>query len=142
MYRSNLKNRDKGRAIAGVIAIHAVLLFMLLHLSGRIDLADPQSVMRVFDVNEVPPPPPTPPVTPKQAEETQKPKESEGAAAPANMKSQATPVVAPKPRIELPVPVPVTPTKTPNEGAAEGIWRAGGVSPLILVPSGNAASGG
>jgi protein TonB len=118
MYRSNLKNRDKGGAIAGVIAIHAVLLFMLLHLSGRIDLADPQSVMRVFDVNEVPPPPPTPPVTPKQAEETQKPKEREGAAAPANMKSQATPVVAPKPRIELPVPVPVTPTKTPNEGAA------------------------
>ena len=30
MYRSDLKTRDKSGAIAAVIAIHAVLLFMLL----------------------------------------------------------------------------------------------------------------
>lgn len=117
MYRSNLNNRDKSGAIVAVAAIHAALLFAFLHLSGRVDLSDPQSVMRVFDVTEVPPPPPEPDV-PKPAEEQQKPKETEGAAAPENIKSQATPVVAPKPRIQLPVPVPVTPTETPNEGAA------------------------
>jgi protein TonB len=117
MYRSNLNNRDKGGAIVAVAAIHAALLFAFLHLSGRVDLGDPQSVMRVFDVTEVPPPPPEPDV-PKPAEEQEKPKETEGAAAPENVKSQATPVVAPKPRIQLPVPVPVTPTETPNEGAA------------------------
>ena len=118
MYRSDLKPRDKSGAIAAVIAIHAVLLFMLLHLSGKIDLADPQSVMRVFDVNEVPPPPPPTLEPPKPAQETQKPKEQEGAASAKNVKSQATPVVAPKPPIELPIPLPVTPSKTPNEGAA------------------------
>jgi len=116
MYRSNLNSRDKGGAIAAVVAIHAALLFAFLHLSGRMDLSDPQAVLRTFDVTEVPPPPQ--PDQPKPAEQQQKPKEKEGAAAPENIKSQATPVVAPKPRIQLPVPVPVTPSQTPNEGAA------------------------
>ena len=118
MYRSDLNTRDKTGAIAGVLAVHAALLFVLLHLSGRIDLADPQSVLRVFDVNEVPPPPPPQPETPKPAEQAQKPKEQEGAASPPNLKSQATPVVAPKPRVELPVPPPVAVTQSPNQGAA------------------------
>jgi protein TonB len=118
MYRSNLNTRDKGGAIAAVAAIHAALLSVFLHLSGRVDFGDPQSVMRVFDVKGVPPPPQPQPEVPKPAEQQQKPKEEEGAAAPENIKAQATPVVAPKPRIQLPVPVPVTPTETPNEGAA------------------------
>jgi len=118
MYRSNLNSRDKGGAIAAVVAIHAALLFAFLHLSGRMDLSDPQAVLRTFDVTEVPPPPPPQPELPKPAEQKQKPKEKEGAAAPENIKSQATPVVAPKPRIQLPVPVPVTSSKTPNERAA------------------------
>jgi protein TonB len=115
MYRSNLKFRDKSGAIAAVLAVHAGLLFVFLNLSGRMNLADPQRVLNVFDVNEVPPPQPD---VPKPAEEQQKPKEEEGAAAPENIKAQATPVVAPEPRIQLPVPVPVTPSETPNEGAA------------------------
>ena len=45
MYRSDLKTRDKGGAIAAVIAIHAVLLFVFMHLSGRMDLSDPQRVL-------------------------------------------------------------------------------------------------
>jgi protein TonB len=117
MYRSDLQNRDKGGAIAAVIAIHAGLLFVFLHLSGKVDLSDPQAVMRVFDVNEVPPPQSTPePPTP--AEETERPKEQEGAASAENLRSQATPVVAPEPPIQLPIPVPVNTTQTPNEGAA------------------------
>ena len=118
MYRTNLNARDKSGAIAAAVGIHAALLFAFLHISGRMNLSEPQSVMRVFDVTEVPPPPPPQPDVPKPAEEQRKPKEKEGAAAPENVKSQATPVVAPKPRIQLPVPVPVTPTETPNEGAA------------------------
>ena len=118
MYRSNLNTRDKGGAIAAVAAIHVALLSAFLHLSGRIDFGDPQRVLRVFDVKEVPPPPPPQREVPKPAERQQKPKEKEAAAAPENVKSQATPVVAPKPRIQLPVPVPVTPSETPNEGAA------------------------
>ena len=68
MYRTNLNNRDKGGAIAAVIAIHALLLFALLHMSGKIDLTDPQGVLRIIDLTEVPPPPPPPRV------ETQQPK--------------------------------------------------------------------
>ena len=117
MYRSNLKNRDKSGAIAAVAAIHAGLLFVFLHLSGKIDLTDPQSVTRVFDVTEVPPPQ-SEPDPPKPAPQTERPKEQEGAASAENLRSQATPVVAPKPPIELPIPVPVATTQTPNEGAA------------------------
>ena len=34
MYRSDLNNRDRGGAVAAVVAIHAALLFAFLHLSG------------------------------------------------------------------------------------------------------------
>ena len=118
MYRSDLKSRDKGGAIAAVIAIHAALLFAFLHLSGRMNLGDPQSVLRVFDVTETPPPPPITPEKPKPAEQSQKPREREGAASEKNIKSEATPIVAPKPKIEPPFPLPVNVTQTPNQGAA------------------------
>jgi protein TonB len=117
MYRSNLKTRDKGGAIAAVAAIHAGLLFVFMHMSGKIDLTDPQSVTRVFDVTEVPPPQ-SKPEPPTPAQETERPKEQEGAASAENLRSQATPVVAPEPPIELPIPVPIATTQTPNEGAA------------------------
>jgi protein TonB len=88
---------------------------MLLNLSGRMDLGHPQSVLRVFNVNEVPPPPPET-VPQPQTQQQQKPKETEGAASPENIRSTATEIVAPKPRIALPLPVPVRPTQTPNTG--------------------------
>lgn len=117
MYRSDLNARDKSGAIVVVGAIHAALLFMLLHLSGTVDLTDPQAALRVFDVSEVPPPPPpSEPVREQTTQDRQKPKEAEGAASPKNIRSRATPVVAPKPRIELPLPVPMAATTTPNTG--------------------------
>jgi len=113
MYRANLNNRDKGGAIAAVIAIHGLLLFAFLHMSGKIDLTDPQSVLRVIDLRDIPPPPPPP----LQAERP-KPKNKEGGSAPKNIKSKATEVAAPKPEIVTP-PVPqVAATETPRQGAA------------------------
>jgi protein TonB len=89
-----------------------------MHLSGTVDLTDPQRVMRVFDVlDPVPPKPPPPPPPPKQVQQP-KPKEKEGGSAPKNIKSEATPIVAPKPRVELPVPPKIAVTETPREGAA------------------------
>ena len=114
MYRSDLNTRDRGGAIAAVVAIHAALLFLLLQASGHIDLTDPQNPIRVFDVTEEPPPPPEPLQEQRQQEE--RPREAEGAASPQNIRSQATPIVAPEPRISLPLPVPVETTQTPNEG--------------------------
>ena len=116
MYRSDLNNRDKSGAIALVAAIHAALLFAFLHMSGKIDLADPQSALKMFDVNTPEPPPPPPPPPPQQREQ-QKPKEKEGGS-PANVRSQATPIVAPKPQVEPQRPNPIAVTETPNQGAA------------------------
>ena len=112
MYRSDLNPRDRSGAIAAVAAIHAALLFAFLNLSGKLDLANPQSAMRVFDITEVAPPPPPPP----QARQS-RPKEKEGGSAPKNIKSEATPVVAPKPKIETP-PVQKIAAEIPRQGSA------------------------
>jgi len=114
-YRTDLKPRDKSGAIAAVIAVHAVLLFALLHISGKIDIADPESVIRVFDVGQPPPPPPPPLPTQKQQP---KPKEKEGGSAPKNIKSEATPVVAPKPKIVTPPVQQIAASETPRQGTA------------------------
>jgi protein TonB len=115
MYRSDLNNRDKSGAIALVIGIHAALLFVFLHISGKMTLADPQSALKLFDIRnrERPPPPPPPPQN-----QQPKPKEKEGGSAPKNIKSEATPVVAPKPRIVTPPVQPIPATETPRQGSA------------------------
>ncbi len=147
MYRSNLNARDKGGAIAGVIAIHAALLFAFLHMSGQIDLANPQNALRVFDIN---PPPPQPPPPPQQRQQP-KPKEKEGGSAPENIRSQATPVVAPPPQIEIPQPRNIAATETPQQGTAptqgaadvEGPGTgAGGTGSGTGTGSGGGAGGG
>lgn len=115
MYRSNLNSTDKGGAIVAVAAIHGALLFALLHLSGRVDLTDPQSVLRTFDVTQVPQPPAPPP--PKPSEKAKpKPKQKEGGSAPKNIKSAATPVVAPKPIVERQIPNPIVVAEVPRQG--------------------------
>ena len=113
MYRSDLNNRDKGGAIAAVVGIHVALLFAFLHLSGRMNIADPQSVLQIIDVTRVQPSPPPPP--PQQASRA-KPKQKEGGSSPKNIKSEATPVAAPKPRIVTPPVQPVVASETPRQG--------------------------
>ncbi|HUE80059.1 MAG TPA: energy transducer TonB [Sphingomicrobium sp.] len=115
MYRTNLTSKDKSGAMAAVLAIHAGLAFALLQMSGQIDITDPQDALRVFDITEIVPPPPPPP--PPQQAERPRPKEEEGGS-PANIKSEATPVVAPKPVIQIPVPPTIAVTETPRQGAA------------------------
>lgn len=115
MYRSGLQTRDKGGAIVAVIAIHAALLLAFLHLSGKMDLASPQSVLRVFNLANPPPPPPPPP--PQQKQARPKPKQREGGSAPKNIKSQATEVKAPTPKVTPQKPNPVVVTETPRNGA-------------------------
>ena len=125
MYRSDLKKRDKGGAIIAVAAVHVALLFVLLHISGRMDLTHPDSVLRVFDIRDVPPPPPNP-IEP-QPQPKRKPKESEGAASPQNVRSNATDIQAPRPPFSLPVPVPIETSTTPSTGtqATQGASNPG-----------------
>lgn len=114
MYRSDLNPRDKGGALVGVVAIHAALLIAFLNLSGKMPLAAQDSVIRLFDLNERAPPPPPPPPAAQQS----KPKEKEGGSAPRNIRSEATPVAAPKPRIETPPVQPTPAAETPRQGTA------------------------
>lgn len=118
MYRSDLDAKDRGGAIAAVLAIHAGLIFMLLHLSGKIDLTDPQSVMQTFDVERVPsPPPPVNQPPPPRSQDSAKPKQKKGGSSPRNIKSAATPVTAPK--VDPLLPNPVVVAETPRQGAED-----------------------
>jgi protein TonB len=111
-YRTDVSNRDRSGAIAAVIAVHAALLFAFLHMSGKIDIGDTQQALSIFNLSETPPPPPP------QHRQQPKPKEKKGASAPKNIKSEATPVVAPKPRIETPPVQKIAATETPRQGTA------------------------
>jgi len=114
-YRTDINNRDRSGAIGAVIAVHAALLFALLHMSGKIDLTDTQTALRIFDLSNVPPVPPPPP--PQQRQQP-RPKEREGGSAPRNIRSEATPVVVPKPRIVTPPVQEIAAAETPRSGAA------------------------
>jgi protein TonB len=114
MYRSDLKTRDKSTAIAAVVAIHAALLFAFLNISGKLPLPGLDSVLRLFDIEQPKAPPPPPPAAQQQA----KPKEKEGGSAPKNIRSEATPVAAPKPKIETPPVNPLPAAETPRQGTA------------------------
>ena len=113
-YRTDINTRDRSGAIALVAAIHAALLFVFLNISGKLDLTDPQAAMRVFNLGE----PSEPPSPPPQQRQQPKPKDKEGGLSPKNIKSEATPVVAPKSRIETPPVQPIPASDTPRQGTA------------------------
>jgi protein TonB len=110
-YRSNISRRDRGGAIAAVVGVHAALLFAFLHLSGKIDLSDPQEALSLFDFAD------KPPVPPRELPRQSKPRLKEGSSAPRNIRSEATPVAAPRPRIETPPIQQIVASDTPRQGA-------------------------
>ena len=118
MYQPQLSRLDRAATLTFVALLHVGLMFALVNLSPPIRDKLPQEVVEIFDVTE-PPPPPEEAVVAEQipAPKQDAPKEEEGAASPKNIRSQATPVVAPKPPISLPVPPPIPVTQTPNAGS-------------------------
>ena len=120
MYRTDLKPSDKSGAAAAVIAVHALLLFLLLNMSGKLPIPTAEGTLKVFETTEVPPPPPQ--ITPKPRP-TPKPKPKEAASAPSNRKSRAA-AVKHFPPIALPVPVPVTASPKPSTGTAAATGAA------------------
>ena len=113
-YRTDINSRDRSGAILAVVAVHVALVLVFLHLNGNMDLSGADSVLRVVDLTHPPPPPPPPP--PAQQKSQAKPKEKEGGSAPPNIRSQATPVKAPKPKVVVP-PVPqIAASPTPRQG--------------------------
>ena len=115
-YRTDVNNRDRSGAIAAVVAVHAALVLIFLHLNGNIAETGAESVLRVFNLTQPPRPPPLPP--PPAQKVQLKPKEKEGGSAPPNIRSQATPVKAPKPKVVVP-PVPqIAASETPRQGTS------------------------
>lgn len=111
-YRIDISARDRGGAVLAVIAIHAALLLVFLHLSGKLDVAGAQQALSVFDLANPPPPPPP------ERRQASKPRQKQGASAPRNIKSRATPVAAPKPKVQSPPVKVIVASATPGKGAA------------------------
>ena len=115
MYRPQLSRKHRTGAIVAVAAIHAGLALAFLNISGTIDLIPEQRDLEIFDISNPPDPPPEPPVV--EEVEPERSPEEEGAASAENIRSQATPVVAPKPRVPLPQPPKVVASETPRQGS-------------------------
>lgn len=105
---------DRDRAISvGLVAIVHVLLGWALLVGLAPGIArQAEQALTLFSV--VPPPPPKP--VEKPAPQKKASPKKEGRAAPPNIRSKATPVVAPTPVIVPPVPPPVVAAPKPFEG--------------------------
>lgn len=122
-YRSE-DRRDQWKAIAAVVAVHAVLGAVILTGLNVEIVRNAVERLETFDIAlpEDPPPPPPPP--PRDAQE------EEGApAAP-----KASPVVVPEPEIRLPVQNPVAAAPEAGTGASSATGQGG-------VGSGTGAGG-
>ena len=116
MYRSDLNNRDKSGAIAAVVAIHAALLFALLHLSGKIELR--RSAKRAAACSTS---------TPRAAAATSASAAEAGNPSPRKRKAARRPRTSrakrrrwsrPSRKIETPPVQPIPATETPRQGSA------------------------
>lgn len=116
MYEPRPSTRDRVATLSAVVLIHATLAAVLINISPAARRQLPQEVVEIFDVTDPPPPEEEVVVEQVPAPQDDAPKEEEGAASAENIRSRATPVVAPKPPILLPIPPPMPVTQTPNTG--------------------------
>lgn len=121
--QAQTQDRIKSAIAAGLF--HALLGYAFIAGLG-IDVAGAvDERLKIFDVAVPPIPPPVKEAMPAK-EKTKAPaprrkpapKDPEGAAAPPNLKSRPTEIVAPKPEVRLPVPPPVIAAPIAGPGAA------------------------
>lgn len=120
-YRGTAGRPDKAKAIAGVIAVHLALAFIIL--SGLNVRMVQHAVERLttIRISEPPPPPPARPLprpVPRPAM-----KQPQGAAA---KKAEPSPVVAPPPKLPEPSPVPAAKIAGTGTASTSGAAPAGG----------------
>lgn len=113
MYRIDLNHRDRAGTVILVVLVHVALAYVFLNMSGTLRVIGREVIPQLIDLDLEEP---VPPIVEVPLEEDAAPEE-EGAASAENIRSTATPVVAPKPRIVLPVPPPIPVTETPNTGS-------------------------
>jgi protein TonB len=125
MLQLDARNRDRMTSALVVAMIHALLGWALLTGLG-FEIGIPQvDQLKLFDVHEDLPPPAVPAEPEKVVEShREKPKDPEGAAAPANLRNTPSEIVAPKPEILIKVPPPVIAAPVPGQGSAEAAGAA------------------
>lgn len=110
--------RDRAQAAAGALLVTAALGCLLIYgLAGRMVRKD-DSTLAMFDARADPPPPEK--ERPDPARNTRR----EGKAAPANLRSEPTEIVAPRPEIPLPALPPVAAAPVAGVGAAPSAGAA------------------
>lgn len=116
---------DRIKSVIAVGVIHALIGYALIvGLGAGLGIDVVPDALKVINLSEDPPPPPpeAEPLQEKTLEPAPElkaaPKDPEGAAAPPNIKSKPTEIVAPKPEIPLPVPPPVNAAPIAGTGAA------------------------
>jgi len=118
-YTGAAERPERAKAIAAVVAVHIALAAVILTgLNGRIVRAAVES-LKTFDVRLPPPPPPPPPPPSTRPHQMKKP-----AGAPAK-KAEATPIVAPTPRIPLPSPIPAAKIAGTGSTSSSGAGTSG-----------------
>jgi periplasmic protein TonB len=112
------------KSLAAVAGFHALLGWAFVTGLGFDPVAAVDERLRVFDIPEELPPPPQPEAKPPPVKETARtervkpaPKDPEGAAAPPNLKSKPTEIVAPKREVVLEVKTPVVAAPVAGPGA-------------------------
>jgi protein TonB len=136
-YAATATNAERTKAAAAVVLVHLALAFLILsglHV-GMIGHAVER--LQTFDIIELPPPPPPAP-TP-HAKKLHRSKREAGAPA---KKSEATPVVAPKPKIETRRISQVTTSLVPGAGSASHSGASTAGNGRGAGGSGNGAGGG
>jgi protein TonB len=109
-YRGTADPQAKAKAIAAVVAVHAALAAIIVTGLNVRFVSQAVERLSTFDIREPPPPPPLPPPPAPKPHQAKKP---EGASA---KKAEASPIVAPQPR--LPVQSPVRAAKIAGVGNA------------------------
>lgn len=123
MYRSDASPSDRLKSGLAVAAIHALLVYALLHGLGAPLQRSLPDVPRLIRITlDEPPPPQTPAPADTEDRALAKPKNPEGAASPANRRNTPTEVVVPPPEVQLPPPqtIQAAPIASVGTAAAAG----------------------
>src|SRR3982751_5602310 len=113
-YTGTANRPDRAKAIAAVIAVHVAPAASLVTGLNVPMVNQVVARLKTFDIRVPPPPPPNPP---PPAPKPHQAKHEAGAPA---KKAEATPVVAPKPK--LPVQSPIPAALIAGQGSAREAW--------------------
>lgn len=133
-YSRGTPRQDRAKALAAVAVVHVALGAAILTGLNVDTVTRVVERLKTFDITEaLPPPPIEEPPPPPKPDESSAPKDE---AAPANIKSRPTPVVAPTPPIPLPLPQRIN---TAEVRGPEGVDRTAGAA---NVPGPGTGAGG